>query len=614
MTSLPERLIAPMMALRQRMLAMEHDHAEQVANAAPGYRDSARNLLHYLGLRQVDVRELQDQLASLGLSSLGRSEAHALQTLDAVLLALHKLAGCEFQIDPASAPIGYKAGGILLDTHARQLLGDASGKRAVRIMVTMPSEAASNPDLVRHLLASGMDVMRINCAHDDTSAWVKMIEHLRRTERELGRRCKVYADLAGPKFRTGALAAQAHVLKLRPKRDAKGNVVQPARVWLVPDEGDPARTRESDGLFCVPVTSDVLQHARRGDVIEFVDCRGKDRALTVAAKGDAGALVEGDKTAYLEAGTTLNLVRKRERVLHGRVGNLPLVTETIGLTIGDTLFITSDDEPGRPAVRNARGDVTAPARISCALEDAFDDVKPGERMWFDDGKIGGLVSGNDGKCITVQITHAPPSGGSLGAEKGINLPDSNLRVPALTPKDLDDLAFMAPRADMIGLSFVRSPEDILHLEAELTRLKCQHVGIVLKIENRRAFENLPKLLLTSLQSPPVGVMVARGDLAVEVGFERLAEVQEEILWLCEAAHVPVIWATQVLETLAKRGAPSRAEVSDAVMSGRAECVMLNKGPYIVEAVRFLNGLLERMAAHQSKKRPRFRRLSVSELG
>jgi pyruvate kinase len=136
---------------------------------------------------------------------------------------------------------------------------------------------------------------------------------------------------------------------------------------------------------------------------------------------------------------------------------------------------------------------------------------------------------------------------------------------------------------------------------------------VLKIENRRAFENLSHLLLASMQVPPVGVMVARGDLAVEVGFERLAEVQEEILWLCEAAHTPVIWATQVLESLAKRGAPSRAEISDAVMSGRAECVMLNKGPYVIEAVRFLNSLLERMEAHQSKKRARLRRLSVSQL-
>jgi len=108
------------------------------------------------------------------------------------------------------------------------------------------------------------------------------------------------------------------------------------------------------------------------------------------------------------------------------------------------------------------------------------------------------------------------------------------------------------------------------------------------------------------------VMVARGDLGVEVGFERLSEVQEEILWLCEAAHVPVIWATQVLEDMAKTGSPTRAEVSDAVMSGRADCVMLNKGPHIVEAVEFLGGILARTDERQSKKTAMLRKLSISE--
>ena len=136
---------------------------------------------------------------------------------------------------------------------------------------------------------------------------------------------------------------------------------------------------------------------------------------------------------------------------------------------------------------------------------------------------------------------------------------------------------------------------------------------MLKIETRIAFENLPRLLLTGLRFPPIGVMVARGDLAVEIGYERLAEVQEEILWLSEAAHVPVIWATQVLETLAQTGIPSRSEVTDAAMGERAECVMLNKGPHVVEAVRFLADVLPRMQLHQQKKRAMLRRLSVSDV-
>ena len=103
-------------------------------------------------------------------------------------------------------------------------------------------------------------------------------------------------------------------------------------------------------------------------------------------------------------------------------------------------------------------------------------------------------------------------------------------------------------------------------------------------------------------------MIARGDLAVEVGYQRLAEIQEEILWLCEAAHIPVIWATQVLENLVKKGIPSRAEMTDAAMGERAECVMLNKGPFILEAVTILDDVLSRMQAHQIKKSPQLRAL------
>jgi pyruvate kinase len=119
------------------------------------------------------------------------------------------------------------------------------------------------------------------------------------------------------------------------------------------------------------------------------------------------------------------------------------------------------------------------------------------------------------------------------------------------------------------------------------------------------------LLLAAMRHFPVGVMIARGDLAVECGYERMAEVQEEMLWMCEAAHLPVIWATQVLDQLARSGQPSRAEITDAAMAERAECVMLNKGPHILEAVRTLSDIATRMQAHQQKKRSLLRRLHVS---
>jgi pyruvate kinase len=133
-------------------------------------------------------------------------------------------------------------------------------------------------------------------------------------------------------------------------------------------------------------------------------------------------------------------------------------------------------------------------------------------------------------------------------------------------------------------------------------------AIVVKIETPQAVLHLPELIVQAAGRQPLGIMVARGDLAVEIGYQRLAEIQEEILWLSEAAHIPVIWATQVLEHLVKKGIPSRAEVTDAAMAERAECVMLNKGPFIAESVSILGNVLERMEAHQLKKTPQLRAL------
>jgi pyruvate kinase len=152
---------------------------------------------------------------------------------------------------------------------------------------------------------------------------------------------------------------------------------------------------------------------------------------------------------------------------------------------------------------------------------------------------------------------------------------------------------------------------VRQLLEQLEKLDGRHLGLILKIETRKGFDNLPKLLLAAMRTRSIGIMIARGDLAVECGYQRLAEVQEEILWICEAAHVPVIWATQVLESLSKKGMPSRSEITDAAMGERAECVMLNKGPYAVDAVRALADILKRMQAHQEKKSSKLRPLRLA---
>jgi pyruvate kinase len=135
--------------------------------------------------------------------------------------------------------------------------------------------------------------------------------------------------------------------------------------------------------------------------------------------------------------------------------------------------------------------------------------------------------------------------------------------------------------------------------------------VILKLETRGALDNLPAILFEALKHHPVGLMIARGDLAVELSFERLAEMQEELLWFGEACHLPVVWATQVLDSMAHFGLPTRAEVTDAAMAMRAECVMLNRGPHLPAAVRMLADIVRKMEAHQYKKRSIYRPLTLA---
>ncbi len=252
--------------------------------------------------------------------------------------------------------------------------------------------------------------------------------------------------------------------------------------------------------------------------------------------------------------------------------------------------------------------------ITCTLPAALSNLAVGHRVLFDDGKIEAVVKSaakgprGEGRAFILCVTRTQKPTVKLHEEKGINLPDTRLDLPAMTAEDHKALAFAAEHADAVSLSFVRDPKDIRELHEALDRLKRPDMGVVLKIETRAGFEALPRLLLEGLRHPALAVMIARGDLAVEVGFERLAELQEEILWLCEACHVPTIWATQVLDTLARTGTPSRAEVTDAAASAGAECVMLNKGPHVDEAAKVLDEILRRMEGHHDKKRSLYRRL------
>jgi len=441
---------------------------------------SARNLALYLALRKRDLRPLQADLTPWGLSSLGRIEARVMPNLDAVISTLGAVCGEDIPRPKANS---FARGERLLYRQTENVFGEPPAERRVRIMVTMPSEAAHSYTFVRDLLQHGMNCIRINCAHDTPDAWGAMIGHLRRAEAETGRRCKVSMDLGGPKIRTQ-------------------NIIMPEK---------------------------------------------------------------------------------------GR------------LKVGDTLRLTKD---------KPKESEDFPVQAQCSLAHIFEAVEAGEQVWIDDGKLGCVVEDADGDMLVLRVTHASQKGEKLKAEKGINFPDTELTIPALTEQDLLDLDFVAQNADIINYSFVQDANDVMLLQQALAeRLEDpSKIAIVAKVETRRAVTNLPEIMVQAAGQQPLGVMIARGDLAVEIGYQRLAEMQEQILWLCEAAHVPVIWATQVLENLVKKGRPSRAEMTDAAMSERSECVMLNKGPYIREAVTILDDVLQRMSAHQSKKTAQLRAL------
>jgi pyruvate kinase len=442
---------------------------------------SARNLAHYLALRRHDLRELQLQLMPWGLSSLGRCEARVIPNLNAVAAALSAMGSISGGPPPEPDSAGFFRGNDLLRQHSEAALGPSPANRGVRIMVTLPTEAAYDYEIVRRLVSRGMDIARINCAHDDGGVWAAMAEHVRRASAETGRPCRVCLDLCGPRSRIVSTT--------------------------------------------VPYDSRV------------------------------------------------------------RVGDLVLMT-------------------ARPVPIDAEWC----HQLQCSIPEVLDQLENGAQVWVNEGRLGAAVERRVNDGVLLRVTEAREKGEHLRQDKGLNFPDTDLRIDPLTPQDLRDLDVVAPLADLVGYSFVQLPVDIASLQRELAARGAGRVSLVAKIETRQAVKNLPELIVQGAGIQPLAIMIARGDLAVEVGYKRMAEIQEELLWLCEAAHVPVIWATQVLDNFVKKGVRHRAEMTDAAMAERAEGVMLNKGAFAAEAVTMLDDLLGRMEGHQFKKTSRMRAL------
>jgi pyruvate kinase len=441
-----------------------------------------------------------------------------------------------------------------------------------------------------------------------------MIRNIRRAERETGLPCRILMDLGGPKLRTGTVKSGKPLLRIRVRHDALGRPLLPVPV-ILDASGQAGHAAQSGDTANMPARIAVerawLDRLRTADAVDFVDLRGRKRRLSVAKRlSETACLTRASNGAWVDETTMLtHRPRGKEQLgLATAVGAIVMPPLDIRLEPGDALLLTREPLPGEPKRVNRSGKTVAPAHISCSEPQIFAALKIGHRVWIDDGKIGAVVEAIDERGAWLRVTHARPGGDRIGPGKGLNFPDSELPLPALSETDLADLDFSAQHADIVGFSFVRSAADMDALVQALAKRGRPDLGIIAKIETSAAVKNLPEIIIHGAGTHPLGVMIARGDLAVEIGYERLAEIQEEILWLCEAAHVPVTWATQVLEGLVKRGRPSRAEISDAAMAERAECVMLNKGPYLFQAMSVLDNVIGRMQHHQHKKTARFRAL------
>lgn len=582
------------------------------------FQAGAENLAAYIALRRHDLRALQPRLATYGLSSLGRSEGHVLAALDTLLQALKLMLG-----EPANGAKAQRLSQAMqhhdeLAEHTAHLLGRAPASRAVRIMVTLPTQAADDYSFVRELVVRGMDCARVNCAHDEAALWRRMVAHVRQAAEETGRPCRVLMDLAGPRVRTGPVKAGPDVLHVRSKRDSLGRLDQPARLVL-DGSGQPGRPAERDLLGrTIPARAAVspqwLARLMPGDVIKMLDARGRQRTLTVRVRiSEHEVLADAEAGFYLTPGMRLVL---EQAIVHGEARESfaticgPIVPLPLDIRVraGDFLRLTRASAPGEPARTDNGSKEPHFAHIPCLPPEVFGSLREGEAVLIDEGRIAARIESLDEQGALLRIVRTRPDGDKVHPEKGINFPESTLDLPALTDKDLRDLDFVVEHADIVGYSFVQSGDDMDRLVEALAARGAPRLGIVAKIETRRAVQKLPEIIVRGAGRHPFGVMIARGDLAIEIGYERLAEIQEELLWLCEAARVPVIWATQVLESLVKHGIPSRAEITDAAMAERAECVMINKGPFVLDAIALLDDVVARMQAHQQKKTARLRAL------
>jgi pyruvate kinase len=537
---------------------------------------SAQNLLAYLAYKQHVTSEFLTEIKERGL---------AISTWEHMV---HSLALCCVNAGLMKPPDQYPSLSSSLQARSVELFGARRDYRSPHIMLTLDTRIA-NPQTLEKLLLNGMSIARINCAHDDEASWLQMIASIRQAERHLraqglydSRSCKIMMDLAGPKIRIHKIVKESTVIKIGNARDdAMGTRSRRTAIGLIASVDSPAAASDRDIDFYISV-SRIHEPMRlvAGDLLTFRDRRNKKRSMTVILVTPQHIYVQANQPAYIGEGTRLTNNEKQ------------MILDIVRVRLdGSQLRVRENDRIRvlRKPVQETETSMSTDEIVSLTVNfpHTLSTVMAGHSVYFDDGKAQGRVTASTDAYFDVEIV-SPRSPVSLSPDNGINFPDSDLSGSSgtLTDKDKRDLSFISRHADIVGISFLHYPRDLRAIGQAIQHMN-PGLAIVAKIETKNAVHNFSNLLFEGLAFDRFGVMIARGDLAIEAGFQQLSVIQEEILPMCRAAHIPVVLATQILDTFAKKGMPTRPELSDLSFGSEFDCIMLNKGPYMVNVVNFI---------------------------
>jgi pyruvate kinase len=580
-------------SILERLYAL---HKQMTENVDKNLSKSEKNLCRYIAMRKTDLDELQEDLIAIGLNSLGHSQSFILSAVENEINTIEKL---------LDRPLSEFDGNAISYFEAKELHKKNSqmfGKRLekdfkTRVMVTMPTSAAKDDSFIRALIENKTSIVRINTAHDSPNEWAQMAKHVKNYNEANGTDIKIYVDLAGPKNRTGSLKKSIKPLKIS----------QNAKVRLTYDNA--VQTSCEQGIYqaVLKVDKPFYYEALDAKYIEIDNPQKRKRVVFKLSKEDDILYFIADTKLTIMPHSQAVVFNKKQKHWSNILDIAPSIDE-VRVCEGDSLLLTKTPIVGQS--NYVYNDTTFHAAISCTNEAVFAYVKEGDTIYIDDGKIGCKVTKVHEIGVACEVILSKPNGTKLKEEKGINFVDTQLQIDAITDEDKKNIQECIGFADMFGVSFAQSANDIKTLQDILLKNGREDIAVIAKLETKLAVKNIYEITQALLRCKHKGVMIARGDLAIEVGFENMAFIQEEIFDICEAAHLPVIYATQILEGKMKKNLPSRAEITDAANAQRADCVMLNKGPYVIQTLKTLKDILRQMHKIYQKNRVILKHLDI----